>query len=312
VLDEVCERQHGVVTRGQAIAGGLTPGAIRSRLRSGKWRRLFAGVYATFTGPLPRSAQLWAVVLASGRGAVLSHQSAAELAGLIDDPASEIHVTLPADRSVVALPGVRHHLSVRAHTARHPTRLPPQTRVEDTVLDLTQSARDAGQAVGWVVRACARRLTTVTRLRDAFAARAKVRWRAHLAMALEDVASGCHSMLELRYLRDVERRHALPTAHRQAIRARRGGRWYDDVHYKNYGTIVELDGTKAHPDDALGRDNRRDNAGVASGLDTLRYGPEDVSGRPCEMAAEIGTVLRGKGWRGYPRSCGPACVITGE
>jgi hypothetical protein len=78
------------------------------------------------------------------------------------------------------------------------------------VVDLTQTARDVDRAIAWVVRACARRLTTVDRLRDAFAARKKLRWRAELSMALADVASGCHSTLEVAYLRRVERRHGLP------------------------------------------------------------------------------------------------------
>ncbi len=310
VWDEVLERQHGVVTRKQALSAGLTPGAVRARLKSGRWRAVHAGVYATFTGPLTRPALLWAALLASGRDAVLSHQTAAELSGLIDAPADDIHVTVPADRAPRAPAGVHRHLSVRARSARHPTRLPPQTRIEETVVDLTQSACDAGQAVGWVVRACARRLTTTERLRSAFAARAKLRWRADLLAALDDVGSGCHSMVEIHYRRNVERRHGLPTGKRQAIRIRRGGRWYDDVLYRDYRTIVELDGPSAHPEDAVGRDRRRDNAGLADGLETLRYGPEDVSGRPCGMAAEIARQLRRNGWPGFPRPCGPNCVIT--
>jgi hypothetical protein len=46
--------------------------------------------------------------------------------------------------------------------------------------------------------------------------RARVRWRADMLQALEDVADGVHSPLEYRYLRDVERAHGLPTGKRQA------------------------------------------------------------------------------------------------
>jgi hypothetical protein len=310
MLDEVRERQHGVITRQQALAGGLTVGAIRAKLRSGRWRRLATGVYATFTGPLPRSAQLWTAVLASGCGAMLSHETAAELAGLTDEPAASIHVTVPADRRTSTLPGVCRHFSVRAHTARHPSRLPPQTRVEETVIDLTQSARDVRQAMSWVIRAVARRLTTVERLRQAFAERKKLRWRAELAAALEDVRAGCHSMLEVSYLRHVERGHGLPTADRQVARVRRGGRWYDDVHYRAYQTVVELDGRPAHPEESRGRDMLRDNAGVAAGLRVLRYGAREVASEPCAVALQIATVLQRNGWRGRPRPCGPTCMIT--
>lgn len=303
------ERQHGVVTRRQASAHGLTDGAIRCRLRVGHWRRLYPGVYATFTGPVTRMAYLWAVLLWVGPDAVLSHHTAAELVGLIDQPGSTVHVTVPVDRHRTGRRAVQLHRSVRVRQACHPTRLPPQTRVEETVVDLTQAATDAHRAMTWVIRACAGRFTTVDRLRDALAARGKIRWRAELEALLDDVAEGCHSMLELAYLRDVERRHGLPTAQRQVARVRRGGRWYDDVRYTEYCTVVELDGQAAHPAESSGRDALRDNAGVAAGLATLRYGPRDVMARPCDLAVQVGGVLRRNGWRGSLRRCGPDCRV---
>ena len=127
------------------------------------------------------------------------------------------------------IPGAVIHRSQLVTSVRHPTRSPPQTRIEATVLDLAETARTLDQALMWVVRACARRLTTVERLRHALAGRKAVRWRRELAAALGDVADGCHSMLEMRYLRRVERPHGLPRAYRQVARVRRGGRWYDDV-----------------------------------------------------------------------------------
>jgi hypothetical protein len=56
------------------------------------------GVYATFTGELPREAKLWAAVLQAGAGAALSHESAAEIHELIDKPSTWIHVSVPAGR----------------------------------------------------------------------------------------------------------------------------------------------------------------------------------------------------------------------
>ena len=59
-----------------------------------------AGVYATFTGPMTRDAQLWAAVLAAGPGAQLSHETAAEINRLTDRPSPFIHVTIPANRRI--------------------------------------------------------------------------------------------------------------------------------------------------------------------------------------------------------------------
>jgi very-short-patch-repair endonuclease len=192
---------------------------------------------------------------------------------------------------------------------RHPSRLPPQTRVEETVLDLVECSADLDRAIGWIARACAQRLTTGERLAAALAARERLRWRAEVVDALTDVAAGCHSLLELRYLRGVERRHSLPTGVRQQVRPRDGGRWYDDVCYREYATLVELDGLAAHPADLRWRDHRRDNAGVAGGMDVLRYGSADVTGRTCEVAVQVAVVLRRNGWSGTPTPCGSHCPI---
>lgn len=308
--EELCDRQHGVVTRAQALGSGLTLSAIRARLRSGRWQRVFDGVFTVFSGPLPRMAQLWAVLLRAGPGAMLSHDTAAEVVGLASGPSTVVHVTVPASRRVSRIPGAVVHVSRRSARIGHPTRTPPQTRIEETVLDLTQTARDLDEAIGWLARACGRRLTTAARLAQALAGRARVRWRSELNAALDDVASGCHSLLELRYLRYVERAHGLPTGVRQRARRRRGGRWYDDVHYAGFNTVVELDGRTAHPDEDRWRDMARDNAGVAEGESVLRYGAADVVGRTCAVAAQVARVLRRNGWRGAARRCGPTCGLT--
>lgn len=308
-LGEVSRRQNGVVTRQQALACGVSVAQIRTRLRNGRWQRLYAGVYATFTGPVPRDANLWATVLAAGPGAALSHQTAAALAGLTEN--SSLHVTVPHNRRV-RLPAVTVHISTRLDATRHPTRTPPQTRIEETVLDLTQTAPNLDTALSWIIKACANRLTTAGRLRTALAHRKKMRWRAELCASLDDVRLGSHSLLEQRYLRNVERRHALPVAVRQRSRCRPGGRWYDDVSYSQYATVVELDGRSAHPEDARRRDRKRDNAYVVAGGVVLRYDMVDVTDTPCTVAAEVAAVLRRNGWSGTPVRCGPHCAIRDD
>jgi len=205
VPGDLARNQAGVVTRSQALASGLTKANIQANLRSGRWRRIFTGVYATFNGPLPRRSLLWAAALKAGDGAALSHETAAELAGLVDRPAGCVHVTVPASRTPFRIPGVVIHRSRRAVLGRHPTRTPPQTRVEDTIIDLTQTARRVEDAVGWLARAVGARVTTADRLLSSMRQRRRVRWRRLLQSALHDVSTGCHSVLELRYLRDVER-----------------------------------------------------------------------------------------------------------
>jgi hypothetical protein len=311
VSDDLLRRQCGVISRVQALADGVSRGAIREHLAAGRWQRVHNGVYAAFSGPVPRVARLWAAVLAAGAGAVLSHWSAAEVVGLLDRPTLLVHVTVPDERKVAPLAGVVVHRSRHVWRMRHPARQPPQTRVEETVIDLTQAAAGLRDAYGWLARAVNSGLTTAERLLDTIQMRPRLRWRRLLCEGLGDVAVGCRSVLEVSYFRKVERAHGLPTGQRQVRVTRTGRRNYLDVLYRKFSTNVELDGEAAHPYEERFRDRHRDNAGTVTGHLVLRYGTADVDERPCEVASDVATVRRRGGWTDNPRRCGRAtCVVA--
>ncbi len=308
-FDDLLALQRGVLSRSQALRLGLGPGTVSSRLRSERWQRLYHGVYAIYTGEPAREAQLWAALRRVGPDAVLSHQTAAELDRLELRPSTLIHITVPRERHPYPIPGIAIHRSARIAIARHPSLMPPRTRIEETALDLAQRAATMDDALGWLARACAARLTTPGRLRAALDTRPRVRWRLEIVAALEDIGEGAHSLLELRYVRDVERPHGLPCAQRQ-VRTMRGSRTeYKDALYEEFGVSVELDGAAAHPAEARWRDQHRDNAAAADGIITLRYSWADVTQQPCFVAVQVGTVLRGRGWAGALRRCGPNCPV---
>jgi hypothetical protein len=308
---ELLGQQHGIIARWQAAHAGLDAAAIDARLRRSRWQPVYTGVYATFTGELPRLALLWAALLRAGRGAVLSHASAAGLDHLTDRPSDAIHVTVTRARRVdipaAGLASIVVHYSSRVEDARHPSRTPPRTRIGETAVDLSQAARSLEDAESWLIRACSRRLTTPQLLTAALAARIRLRWRRELAATLADITDGVHSSLEYRYVRRVERPHGLPRAVRQAPSKVAGRSRYLDNHYREFGLAVELDGQAAHPVEARWQDIHRDNASAAIGLITLRYSWADVTMNPCRVAAEIGEVLRLRGWPGRLRRCRPGC-----
>jgi hypothetical protein len=300
--------QRAVFTACQLRAAGLSWAYLNSQVRQRNWQRPYRGVYATFSGELPRVAQLWAAVLAAGPGAMLSYESAAEVAGLADKPARVIHVTVPATRRVTPIPGVKVHVSERADEARHPAKLPPQTSVEETVLDLAAAAAQLDDAVGWVTRALGRRLSTQRELRQAMARRQRQRWRPQLTELLHPDAEGLHSVLEYRYHRDVERPHGLPAGSRQAEFRVGHRRAFRDRSYQAYLTVVELDGRATHTIDKRWDDIHRDNATSAGGILTLRYGWLDVTQQPCRVAAEVALALSTKGFQGA-QPCAPGCPV---
>lgn len=304
------QAQSKVISRQQARDAGCPEGTIDERLRHGTWQRLHRGAYATFTGDLSREAKLWAAVLRVGPGAVLSHETAAEIHGLIDQPTGPIHVSVPAERR----PGQRRKIrGVIVHRSRclvpewQPPWQLPRTTVEDTILDLVAVAKTFDDAYGWISRGIGRRLTSAQSLSKALDARSRIRWRAWITGALQDAADGVHSPLEHNYVHGVERAHGLPTARRQAKRRHGSGTRYLDNLYEEYGLCVELDGNAAHPAEGRWRDTHRDNANLAQGTVTLRYGWPDITENRCRTAAEVAAVLRRRGWKGTQRSCGTTC-----
>jgi len=180
--------------------------------------------------------------------------------------------------------------------------------MEETVLDLAEVARSFDAAFFWLSAACSNGLVTADQVRAAAGDRKKLRWRADIAAALEEICDGIMSNLERQYLRNVERPHGLPRPTRQAHLRRSTRSAYLDNLFADFGVAVELDGLAAHPVEARWCDIHRDNHFASAGIITLRYSWADVTERPCLVAAEIATVLRQRGWTGTLRSCGAGCA----
>jgi hypothetical protein len=196
-LEDLVPLQRGVVARQQALADGMTRHAVTARLESRRWQKLHDGVYYTYTGPVPREAQLWAAVLRVGHGAVLSHETAAEIWGITDGPTPVIHVSVPRQAGTLTVPGVRLHYSARLPDARCPSAPLPVTWPEDTVLDLVNSMASAAEAVAWLVAACQRGTATPDSLREYLGkpGRARMRWRGVLLDTLGRLAMGDQALV---------------------------------------------------------------------------------------------------------------------
>jgi hypothetical protein len=181
---ERLRNQADVFSRRQALSGGYAPSAIDARVRRGSWRTVHPGVYTTAGGELSEHGLLWAVVLYAGRGALLSHETAAWLHGFSDKPAGLIHVTIPVDRRVREPRGVRVHRAVRVVATATREDEPPRTKIEETVLDLLNESASVAEARDWMARAIEAGLTDREKLVAAALKRKKLRWRAEISPAL--------------------------------------------------------------------------------------------------------------------------------
>jgi hypothetical protein len=299
--------QDGIVSAAQARALGLPADTVRSRVDSGRWQRVYHGVYATFGGDLSRRARLWAAVLRCGHSAVLSHETAAEIHGLAGGDASAIHVTVPLGSNparLAGLSGVVVHRSANWEAdPQRPWEL-PRTPIDVTVLDLVDGAGSLDDAYSWLSRAISGRSTTTTALRGALAERKKISNRPWLADALAGVSDSARFPVELRWARDVQRAHGLPVPTRQARRRDRDGAGFVDHHYAPYKLAVELDGAAFQPAFRPAPNGDRDH-------EVLRYGFEQVANHPCDQAADLARALAGRGWdAGSLKACEkPGCAV---
>jgi len=182
--------QSGVISRQQAIETGVPVDAIGREVRSGRWLKIHRGVYLVQPGRPAQQSALWAAVLMGGAGAVLSHQTAAEVHGLLDRGDATIHLAIPEVRRVRPVPGTEIHrlnrLDVESDDGVETDgiRLPPCTGIEDTVLDLVTKAATAELAASFVHEARQRQLTTEAKLASAMSRRKRLRWRAEVTEVL--------------------------------------------------------------------------------------------------------------------------------
>jgi len=297
--------QAGLLTRAQALAGGITAEAIEWRLRRGDWVRMMPGVYLTTPGRNEWEVRAVAALLNAGSGSALCGRSAGHAWGLVKDEPAIIEVAIPANRRARAPEGLLIRRSRSLADRIHPTEWPHRVTAEHTVFDLAQG-RTFDRALSLAAQAVNLRLASCDSLHAALESRWRQSHATELLEALTDVADGAESPAEVRYLRDVERAHGLPSGRRQ-VPISGGGR--RDVEYDEWDMVVEIDGRLGHDGwRARQREGRRDRKAAVGGKLTVRCHWPDLVPSGCELASDLGAILAGRGWRGKVERCGPACL----
>lgn len=300
-------RQDDVLTLAQLRSLGVSPGHVGRRVDAGDWQRLHRGVLVVHSGPISWRSRARGALLHAGTDAVLSHRSAGYVLEYLHRPPSIIEVCVPEHRRVRRTAGVRVRRRRRLD-AEWVGRFPMTTRGA-TLVDLVTQAQTTDDAIG-LVCAAVRARTRPEEILDAAAGRRALPRRDLLLELLVAADDGIESALELRYHRDVEARHGLPTAHRQGWE-RIDDRWIRaDVRYVGLGVRVELDGRLAHPGGRTDSDTWRDNAVLLAHDEiTLRYRWVHVALSSCETAAQVVRALRSRGWDGPVQACSPHCPV---
>jgi len=292
----LADRQHGVVSRRQLLAAGLSSKQVAHRLRTGRLVPLHRGVYAVGHRRLTAEGVWLAAVLACGEGAVLSHRDAAALHGLGRWNRGPIEISAPSERP--GQPRLRVYQR-RALTAAdiEVTRQVPVTNLSRTLVDLADVLRRDQLAAALAIaerdhQLDARLLDEAISRTHGRRGRGPARLRAVLA---EHAARGVQltrSELEIA-LRRLVREHGLP--------APRLNVWLPgtdvevDALWPAERLAVEADGWRWHRDrTALQRDRAKANALQLAGYRLLRFTHDDVVRRPAQTAATIRAALVGE------------------
>jgi Transcriptional regulator, AbiEi antitoxin/Protein of unknown function (DUF559) len=275
VAGEIAAGQLGLITREQALAAGVSPGAIRHRRRTGAWKPLRHGVYAVVAAPVTWEQRVLACVLAGPVGTVASYLSAAALHDFPDVVREGLEVTVP--------PGTQPRITgVRIH---RPQELPdhdvrvlrgiPVTSYARTLVDCT-GRLSLGQVARALDAGLVDRKTTLWSVERTLAplGAAPGRHPAQLRLLLDERRSGvdsAESRPEIRIL-GVLRRGGLPVPVPQHWVRLGGQRFRLDFAYPEQKVAIEYDGWDAHRSrSAFDRDRRRDRLLQLAGWIVLRF-----------------------------------------
>lgn len=279
-------RQDGVIRWDQLIALGFSRHAVAHRLATGRLHRLWPGVYAVGSPQVSRRGRWRAARYACGRGAALSHETAAAFWEVIDAPGPLIHVSVPRARGP-RLAGIRTH---RRSNLRQEEIVAvdglqvtcPATTLIDIAAGL--SVPDFERAVN---KANGLDLIDPEALRSAIESTPR---RPGLRVARERLDRRSFLLTDS----ELERRF-IPLARRAGLgtpvtRERVNG-FRVDFYWPQLGLVVETDGLRYHRTPAQqARDRVRDQAHLAAGLTPLRFTHDQVRYEPGRVEALLRTV----------------------
>jgi very-short-patch-repair endonuclease len=252
-----------VVTRVQLEECGLEAAGISRWQAERRLHRVHPGVFAVGHNRLPMEAELAAALFYAGKGAALSHVTAAWWFGMLQAHPTRVHVSAPGRRRSLRRVRVHQRRSVeRVWHKRFPLTPPAQTLLDIAGVVRFMELRRA------LAEAEYRRLVTLAEVES-------VLGRGRPGSAALRVALDCHlprlahtrSRMEEKFVLLCERHSLTPPS----VSARVAG-WTVDAVWFDLRLAVELDSRSAHATPAaMEEDRRRDLDLRAAGFTVLRY-----------------------------------------
>jgi very-short-patch-repair endonuclease len=295
LIAELAARQHGVFTRAQARAIGLSPSAIAHRLQAGRWVEITPRVYRLAGAPETERSTVSATVLSAGTPAVATGTTTLALHDVRSFTLIPPMVVAARRPHRLALPGVTETFLLLPSQRIVVDGIPTAT-VARALFDLagTFGERRLARAVD---AALAARKVTVPQIQtvvDELAERGR-RGSPALRRILAERGKSYRpptTDLESAFL-ELVLDSGLPVPERQATMTGTLG-WIGSVDFlwRSPRVVVETDGGEFH-DSVTDRQNdeRRDRALELEGWTVLRFGWNDVIHRPTSVLHTVRRAL---------------------
>jgi hypothetical protein len=292
-LKVILGKQQQVIGRDQAMACGMTPAALRFKLRAdGPWQRLLCGTYLATTGAPTVTQREIAALIYAGSGSVITGAAALRHHRIRAPQSAVITVLVPNHRHVSSTDSVRIWRTTRMPPTPlqiGPVRVAlPARAVADTARALS-SLRDVRAVVADAVQS---RRCPIFLLADELQDGPR-RGSALLRQVIGEVQGGIRSVAEADF-RDLLKRARVPTPMFNA-RILEGDTFIAeaDAWWQRAGVAAEVDSREWHLSPAgWERTMRRHAAMTAHGILVLHFTPTMIRKDSASVVKQIREALK--------------------
>jgi hypothetical protein len=292
-LAKVLRKQQQVIARNQVLSCGMTPGALRHRIRpGGPWQRLLPGTYLAATGTPTTEQKEIAALAYAGSGSVITGPTALGHHRVRAPDFGYIPVLIPAQREARNVAFVRVWRTARMPSVvldDHGVRIVLLPRAIADTARVLSGLREVRAVVADAVQSG---LCSIPQLAEELE-HAPRRNSALLRRALAEVSDGVRSVVEAEF-RDLILRARLPRPmFNPRVFAGEVFIGKPDAWWPGSGVAAEIDSREWHlnPSD-WERTLRRKDAMTERGILVLHFTPSMIRGRPDAVAAMIRNALK--------------------
>jgi hypothetical protein len=299
-LARLIERQHGVLTRRQALEH-ISESALFERLGR-HWQVVLPGVYVTHRGPVSHLQRLWSALLFGGDEAMLDDTTALREYGvnyLPDDPTVRVLVPATVQRTSRDFVALRRTVHLpRPVIGQGATRLAPAGRA---LADFALRYDDERTVRAVLASAVQRRHVSMAVL-DAELKIAPARGRRRLARVVEELHAGVRSAPEGDVRNLVASSQLLPAPlYNCLLQLPSGRRISPDLLIEEAALVHETNGRRPHfegGEDVFESMQERHDVMTTAGLTVLHNSPRRIDRSGSTVLEELETCYlrdRGKG-----------------